>query len=75
MTVLRLIRIDFDNLENRNSRKEQTLGVFLEGGLNTAQGNASEWLSAQEPTDLYLGHDRQVYPQFKLIEETVLKGI
>ncbi len=71
--IKRLVRIDFDNLENRNPITTRVLGVFVgdEHGL-TAHGKASDWFNKQEPVHLYLGYDGQVYPQFLLEQEKAL---
>lgn len=71
--VKRLVRIDFDNMENRNPVTKKVLGVFVgdERGL-TAHGKASEWFKKQEPVHFYLGYDGQIYPQFRLEHERAL---
>ena len=71
--VKRLVRIDFDNMENHNPTTQKVLGVFIgeERGL-TAQGKAAEWFNKQEPVRLYLGYDGQIYPQFRLEHERAL---
>lgn len=71
--ILRLERIDFDNLENRDAICKKVVGVFVaeEKGL-TAYGKADEWFRTQPPVAMYLGWDGQVYPQFRLIKEKAL---
>jgi hypothetical protein len=64
--VIQVVRIDFDELENRHPRTSQVLGVFVAKGPLTARGVASRWFAKQPPVSLYLGYDGQVYPQFQL---------
>lgn len=70
--ILRLVRIDFDNLENRNARIKKTVGVFVPKESLTAHGAASAWFDAQPPQRMYLGWDGQVYPQWQLEQDRAL---
>ena len=71
--VLRLIRIDFCNIENRSSDaiSETTIGLFCEKGDLTAHGVLSDWICKQPAEKLYLGWDGEFYPKFKAIKEKV----
>ena len=70
---IRLVQINFDNLENSDARSETELGVFVDEDNLTAQGKIGLYFQEQmEPKKLYLGWDDNVYPQFRL-EYGVLK--
>ena len=66
MSILRLIRIDFDNLENRNPEWQTTVGVF------TNNERIDEYFNRAPPVKLYCGYNHQVYPRFEFIEEVEL---
>jgi hypothetical protein len=61
-----LIRIDFDNMENRDALYETSLGTFVQSDELTAHGVLLKWLSEQPPVNMYLGWDGEVYPKFKV---------
>lgn len=67
---IRLTRIDFDNMENRDAVYKTQLGNFegVPGGL-TAHGKVSDYIQKLEPIKMYLGWDGCVYPQFVLNTE------
>lgn len=64
--AVRLIRIDFDNMENRDPYCEEEVAVFVGDAHLTAHGKASEYMRTMEKVRPYAGYDGQVYPQFKL---------
>lgn len=67
-TIIEVIKIDFDNMENNCSDATviRTMGMFEEGNGLRAHGKVKKWFKEQEPIGLYLGHDGEVYPQFRL---------
>ena len=64
MTALRLIQLDFDNMENRNSEYSKTLAIFTEEPHLSAYAKLQEWIGKQPAIQLYTGYDHNVYPQF-----------
>lgn len=54
--IVRIIRRDFDTLENQTSDAitETCLATFIEENGLTASGHATNWFKAQEPVKLYL---------------------
>lgn len=71
MEVIRLVRIDFDNLENRDARRETEIGVFGPSATGSALAAVKSWFAAQAAVDLYVGWDHGVYPQFRLETKVV----
>lgn len=70
--ILRLVRIGFDNLENRSgdALTTSTVKIFMDDPSGkTAHGKASDWLDSYPPQRMYLGWNGQVYPQFKIVNE------
>ena len=74
--IVRVIRRDFDSLENRSADavSDVCVGTFIGNAKLTAQGVAKEWLSEQPPVRLYLGWDGNVYPQFRIEKELAYGG-
>lgn len=70
--VIRLVRIDFDSMENREPRYETDMGTFAATRDLTASGRVKRWMSEQKPVQLYVGYDGQVYPQFRLEAKRLL---
>lgn len=66
-TVIRLIRIDFDSMENQlgNAICEKEIAVFagVKDG-EVAHLRCAKYLDALPPTKLYLGWNGEVYPKF-----------
>ena len=65
----RFVRIDFDNLENQvdAALMSTELGVFLDDADATAYRKVQDFLHEEvEPPTFYLGHNKEIYPQFKL---------
>lgn len=71
--VIRLVRVDFDNLENRDGRMEKEIGIFGPTPTGSAYATVQRWFSEQEPIKFYAGWDHQVYPQFRM-ETRILRG-
>ena len=63
---LKLTKIGFDNLENRDGEVVEFEKIFVDGNGLTAHGNAEKWLCVQPAEKHYLGWDGQVYPRYKL---------
>ena len=74
MEISRLIRIDFDTMENHAGAaiSSKCLGTFAAGDGITAHGKLGNWLAAQPPVKMYAGWDGRVYPQFRIEDETVM---
>lgn len=70
--LIRLMRIDFDNLENHNPIKEECIGVFVGSNGLSAHGKVGSWFAKQKSEKLYLGYNKQVYPQFRLVKDKIL---
>ena len=66
VNAIRLVKIDFDNLENHNAICSEDLGVFVDGDNLTAHGKVKEFIRKMQPVKPYLGWNGQVYPQFRL---------
>lgn len=66
--IIRLVRIDFDNLENRISIYETEIGIFLPDQAKnlSASGVMSKWLQSQPPVKIYSGWDGEIYPQWRV---------
>jgi hypothetical protein len=68
MRGLRLIKVDFDGMENRLPEAvcKEELATFVDDGRDSAYRKAEGYLSVLAPVKVYLGWDQQVYPQFRL---------
>ena len=64
--VIRVVRIDYDNLENGYAVTESELGIFGPKDKLTAHGNVFKFFETLEPVKMYVGNDSKVYPQFRL---------
>ena len=67
--IIRLIKINHDNLENREAVYKTSLGTFIEGDGLTAHGKVDKFIRDMPPEKRYLGWDGSVYPQYKLERE------
>ena len=65
-SVLTLIKIDFDNMENSDARVTTKVGIF------SSYNSLKEWVSKQTPEKLYLGWDEQIYPKYKVEKDVVI---
>lgn len=70
MTIegIRLVRVDFDTLENELSAAlvEKELGIFLDDSQRTAHYKANLFLRQNLPAETsYLGWDGEVYPKYR----------
>lgn len=70
--IIRLVKIDHDNLENHNAIYTTNLGTFIAGDGLSAHGKVGKFISNMEPQKRYLGWDGNVYPQYRL-EKDFLK--
>jgi hypothetical protein len=70
--AIRLVRIDFDSLENTEERARscEDFGVFLGDEQRNAKTKIDEFLAGFD-VRLYLGWDGEVYPKFELEEVKV----
>lgn len=64
--MLRLVRIDFDNLENHKPIRETEIGSFITGAELTAHGKIEAYFHAMAPERRYLGCDGHVYPRYRV---------
>lgn len=71
--AIELIKITFDNLENRTSNCviKESLGIFTESGKLTAHGNVNKFIHELPDVSVYLGWDGEVYPQYILKKHSV----
>jgi len=72
MKVIRLVKVQFDNLENHNPIRESTVGIFIEGDGITAYGKVAKWLETQKPEKLYIGYDWKFYPKYRIENEDII---
>lgn len=68
---LKITKIGFDNLENRNGEVSELEKVFVDGEGLTAHGNAEGWIASQPAHQHYLGWDGKVYPRYTIAPITV----
>lgn len=64
--IIRLVKIDHNNLENKDALYIENLGTFVDGDVLTAHGKVSKFISEMPAEKRYLGWDGNVYPQYKL---------
>jgi len=71
MKAKRLIKHDFDNMENIYADVHSDLGLYVDEEGKTAHLKISEYL--QTLTDVpYLGHDNNIYPKY-IVKEVEIK--
>jgi hypothetical protein len=70
--LIRLVRVDFDSLENHDPLTETEIGIFASAGGRSAAGRVSDWFANQAPVKLYTGYNEQVYPQWRLETKRLL---
>lgn len=63
---LRLIKIDFDNMENVDTFVYKQIGIFATTEMNTAYSKIEVYFKVMAPEKRYLGWDREVYPKYKI---------
>ena len=67
MEVIRLVRVDFDNMENHDASREEEVAIFGDDPEGKkARAKVDEWLQKNGPFPLYLGWDSEVYPHFRV---------
>lgn len=73
MNAIRLVRIDFDSMENRisNAISYTEIGIFVDSDI-TAYAKIKEWFSKQNLIKCYIGWDHEVYPQWRLKETDII---
>jgi len=71
MRILRLIKISFDSLENHHPWVEETIASFCDDENDTAYAKAKNHIN-NISEKVYVGYDLEVYPKYKLIEETAI---
>lgn len=64
--LLVLKKVTFDNLENHNARSEEEVACFLDDENEKAYAKLKRYLEELGPTQLYIGYDMEVYPQFRV---------
>lgn len=64
---VKIIKHDFDTLENHNPHYSKELGIFIAGDGLSAYGKASKFIQEMEPVRLYTGYDSCVYPRLELV--------
>lgn len=65
-----ITRTDFASMENHIGAAiaKKNVAVFIDDENGTAFKQVEDWLAAQQPTKLYLGWDKRVYPRFAIEE-------
>lgn len=63
---LKVTKIGFDNLENRDGEVIEEEKVFIDDAGETAYKKAGKWLSSLPPEHRYIGWDLKVYPMFSI---------
>jgi len=71
--IKRLVRIDFNNLENHSPLSESVVACFVDDADKTAHAYACDFFCTMAPVRLYLGYDSNVYPKFMLVAEPIWK--
>lgn len=69
--AIKLLKFEFDNLENHNCEVVTEVGIFVADGQLTAHGKVGRFIQSLDPEKRYLGWDGQVYPQYKLEHVTL----
>lgn len=71
--VLQLIRIGFDNMENRDAVVTSVIGVFGDDDAPsvTARAKIDVKLLEEKAQQPYLGWDGKIYPQYKIVKISV----
>lgn len=65
MTVIRVVRIDYDGMEKHDPLREKEIGIFgPKDGLSPI-GNVTDWFAGLAPERLYVGAG-EVYPKWRL---------
>lgn len=70
--IIRLIKIDHDNMENRDAVYTTNLGTFVNGNGLSAHGKVAKFISEMLPEKRYLGWDGNVYPQYIIEKEYLI---
>lgn len=63
---IRVVKIDWDNSENRDGSIEYDEGIFVGNAKVTAHRAVWDWFETLPPTKLYLGWNGEVYPKYRL---------
>lgn len=65
-TVLTLVRVDFDSMENRDPLRKKEVATFAEGEGKTAYAKLSAFVESLPLEPVYLGWDCKIYPQWEV---------
>ena len=65
---LKVTRIDFDNMENRDGEGVSSEHIFADTPDASAFTLARAWIEAQPARKCYLGWNKQVYPQYRVTD-------
>lgn len=65
MEGIKLIKIGFDSLENRNPEYEEELAVFVDSPERNRYLKLQDYLHTLTYTP-YAGYDHKIYPQFRV---------
>lgn len=69
--IKRLVRLDFDNLENHNPLSEHLVACFADDTNKTVHAALAEFLGMMPAVRLYAGYDGEIYPKFVVRTETL----
>jgi hypothetical protein len=67
--ILRLIKIDFDAMENHSPKTESCIATFVNEEDNSAKNKLDNYLKSLGPIKLYSGYDKHLYPKFRIDKE------
>ena len=65
MEYIKLIKIGFNNMENRTPMDTKELGIFFTSEDKTAHSKVCDYFNELKSVKVYLGYDGNVYPIFK----------
>lgn len=69
--VIEVIKISFDNLENRISDAiiKESIGMFSSSDTSTpVHGVVAKYINELPPVNLYMGWDGDIYPQYRTVK-------
>lgn len=73
MKIVRIIRIDFDSMENHEPISKKEISVFFDEPNKSAFEKARYWLhNTYKAPNLYIGYDHKVYPQYEITEKEAI---
>jgi hypothetical protein len=62
--IIKLVRTDFDNLENHNAICKNDIALFVGDEKANAHHKCSMFIAEIDKIQLYMGYDGEIYPKF-----------